>query len=418
MNVTLTAQTQYTTASANTEKTNKEGINPTKGQDYVLKTLDDEGNELLNQILEGKTDQEKWMLKLSLDMGLSTEVKNGRVENVTDIDNSKNSSFDRLGSFIEERKRLFTQDILGTDAIAQKLLEAYKSNSTFINSGDREDSVVDKFLEDLYSKESISFSAKQTQENIQNKVNEYAKTLVDEMEDTPESQLDVSILLNDYKKELLEEYKDSLKKSNDGSLTLEQQAIIKVLLDDNSKETSHLEKLLTMNSDASINKKYEAKTEYADSGLPDWMDQKINTIYSVSEGNNIDSGRGWFNARLRLGAIAMSGGQSDMKINEENLDWKEVLEFTAESFKNNMQSSHTNEMAEKYENFLNKPDSQYYSYSDEIKQQMIEQHKLDNHALNEKGFSATEVLLEELKVRESSILQSNTPRIDSVNMKE
>jgi len=271
MYLTSTNYAKYTTTSTNNEKINKEGISQTKGQDYVLKTLDDEGNELLNQILEGKTDQEKWMLKLSLDMWLSTDVKNGRVENITDINNSRIASVSSLEAYIEEQKILNAPDIQGTGAIAEKLLEAYKSNATFVNVQYREDSVVDDFLEDLYSKESISFSAKQIKENIQNKVNEYAQILVDEMGDTPEAQLDISIMLNDYKKELLEEYRDSLENSNDGSSTLEQQAIIKVLLDENSKEASHLENFLANDIDISGDKKVDKKSEL--NNIPNrWLD--------------------------------------------------------------------------------------------------------------------------------------------------
>ena len=242
MNVTSAIQTQYTTTTNN----NKKAINPFKGQDYVLNTLDEEGNQLLNDALVGKTDEEKWKIKLGLDMELSIEVKDGRLANRTAIDNSKENAMDRLDLFIQRRKELATPDMIGVGAIAEKLLEAYKASNSSFNIQNKEDSVVDNFLGDLYSSSSTATTTASaiTKENIQNKVNEYAQTLMETRSDTPEPKLEVSKILNDYKKELLNEYKESLEGSKNGNMTLQQEAIIKVLLDENTKEASSLEKLL------------------------------------------------------------------------------------------------------------------------------------------------------------------------------
>jgi hypothetical protein len=62
--------------------------------------------------------------------------------------------------------------------------------------------------------------------------------------DTPESKLEISKMLNEFKKELLSEYKESLDGATNDDISLEQQAIIKVLMDENSQEASALEKLL------------------------------------------------------------------------------------------------------------------------------------------------------------------------------
>ncbi len=246
MNVTSTSQTAYTT-TINKTNNNKEALDPFKGQDYVLNTLDDEGNELLNDILTGKTDEEKWMIKLGLDMKLSTEVKNGTLANKTTIDNSKENAMDMLDAYIQRRKELFTSDMIGVGATAEKLLEAYKASNSSFNIQNKEDSVVDNFLDDLYSNsaKTTATASAITKENVQNKVNEYAQTLMETRVDTPESKLEVSILLSDYKKELLQDYKNSLEGSKNDKVTLQQEAIIKVLLDENSKEASSLKELLT-----------------------------------------------------------------------------------------------------------------------------------------------------------------------------
>ena len=246
MNVTSTTQTQYTQAT-NKSKNNEEIHDPFKGQDYILNTLDEEGNKLLNNILTGKTDEEKWMIKLGLDMELSTEVKDGTLANKTSIDNSKENVMDMLDAYIQRRKELFTPDMIGVGATAEKLLEAYKASGSSFNVQNKEDSVVDDFLDDLYTNTSSTTTTASaiTKETIQNKVNEYAQTLMDTRGDTPESKLEVSKMLNDYKKELLQDYKDSLDGAKNDKMTLQQEAIIKVLLDENTKEASSLERLLS-----------------------------------------------------------------------------------------------------------------------------------------------------------------------------
>ncbi|MFA6190970.1 MAG: hypothetical protein WC665_01330 [Sulfurimonas sp.] len=119
-----------------------------------------------------------------------------------------------------------------------------ESNNDSIKVHNTEEFVVNKFLDDLYSKGSTASASAITKENIQNKVDEYAQTLMDNRGDTPESKFEISKMLNDYKKELLQDYKKSLDGAANDNMSLEQQAIIKVLLDENTKEASSLEKLL------------------------------------------------------------------------------------------------------------------------------------------------------------------------------
>lgn len=121
--------------------------------------------------------------------------------------------------------------------------ENIKSN-TYKKVQDTEESIVDKFLEDVYSKKSITSASAITKDTIQNKVNEYAQVLMESRGDAPKSESDISKMLNDYKKELLTDYKKSLDGATNDNMTLEQQAIIKVLLEENTQEASALEKLL------------------------------------------------------------------------------------------------------------------------------------------------------------------------------
>jgi len=246
MQVTSTTQTQYTTTSntANNTKIKEGDIDPNKGQNYTLKTLDKEGNELLNQVLEGKTDEEKWKIKLVIDLNLSMEIKNGELTPFTDIDNSKSNAISKLEAYVKMQRELDNPDMMGVIAASEKFLEAYKKNDSTKDVKNQENSVVDKFLEDLYSKESITFQSNITKENIKNNMDEFHKTLVDTLGDSDEAKTEISKKMDEYKKELLNQYEESLKNSDSKSLSLEQQAIIKVLSDENFKETSSLKELL------------------------------------------------------------------------------------------------------------------------------------------------------------------------------
>lgn len=61
------------------------------------------------------------------------------------------------------------------------------------------------------------------------------------------------------KKELLQEYKNSLESAKNDKITPQQEAIIKVLLDENKKESSSLEKLLATT---------EVDNKYKDNAIP------------------------------------------------------------------------------------------------------------------------------------------------------
>ena len=105
-------------------------------------------------------------------------------------------------------------------------------------------SLIKNFLNDLSSNESTSFKSSVIKETIENKVNKYAQLMMDERGTATESKLETSKLLNEYKKELLQEYKLSIENSTDTVMSAEQEAIIKVLMKENTQETSSLEALL------------------------------------------------------------------------------------------------------------------------------------------------------------------------------
>ncbi|MFT5661291.1 MAG: hypothetical protein ACI9TV_001937 [Sulfurimonas sp.] len=247
MNVTSTSQTQYSTA---TNKTNNNKEDDYRGLPTIEELLDEDGNALLNELVAGMSEKDANAVKLSLGfiMGIkSNEEVNGKlvIERETGKLDSQ-SILSKLDMLSKEKNNIgYLSDEI--KQIVNELKDFYtnniKSNSSIT---DKEDSVVDNFLDDLYSSSSTATTTASsiTKETIQNKVNEYAQTLMETRGDTPESKLEVSKLLNDYKKELLQDYKESLDGATNSTMTLQQEAIIKVLLDENTKEASSLEKLL------------------------------------------------------------------------------------------------------------------------------------------------------------------------------
>ena len=206
-------------------------------------TLDENGNDLLNNVLNGKSDQEKWMTKLSIDLALSTEIKNETLVNISDIDNSKSNVIDRLEEFVQTQRELGNPDMLGTIEIVERLLGEYQKNETVVDIKDKEDSVVDKFFDDLYSKESINSVVNITQNKIDTQIEEFSKTLNQELNYSDEEKIKI---IEDYKGQLIEELESKLKDENGGDSSLEKQAIIKVLLENNeTTQESSLELLLT-----------------------------------------------------------------------------------------------------------------------------------------------------------------------------
>lgn len=250
MNVTSAIQTQYTAATNRTN--NSREIEKRDEANRILpldELIDEEGMEVLNNLLDGMSlsEEEEQGIKLALGFSLgikSNEVVNGKLEIIRE---DRQLDFGTISNKLQKIAReegqggFLSQEI---KEIANELISYYTSKIQ--ENLSTKDSTIDDFLEDLYSGNSTATTTASTitKENIQNKVNEYAQTLMETRGDTPESKLEVSKLLNDYKKELLQDYKNSLDGATNNTITLQQEAIIKVLLDENTKEASSLEKLL------------------------------------------------------------------------------------------------------------------------------------------------------------------------------
>lgn len=174
-----------------------------------------------------------------------------------------------------------TQDVdkkYKDNAIPKDELKPFYANENETNNITQEESTIDNFLEELYNTNSIESASELVKGDIKSKVDEYAQTLDKELNSTQKSEM-----INEYKQELLKEYKNILEASSDEKMTLQQQAMIKTLLDENNTETSYLESLLSQknNSVQSKDSTNNGANYYMQS-----LDAKGNEIM-----NNILSGR-------------------------------------------------------------------------------------------------------------------------------
>jgi len=107
---------------------------------------------------------------------------------------------------------------------------------------------VNTLLKNASSNSSTSFKSGLIKDEIETKINQYASKMMEENGDNPKTELETSKLLNEYKKELLQEYKVSIESSTDTQMSAQQEAMIKVLMTENTQESSSLATLLATKS--------------------------------------------------------------------------------------------------------------------------------------------------------------------------
>jgi len=174
----------------------------------------------------------------------------------------------------------YTQSSNKSHRTEQNVDTAYKQNEASVTQNsdtksnqNKSPSIIKDFLNDLSSNESTSFKSSVIKNEIENKVNKYAQLIMDERGTATESELENSKLLNTYKKELLQEYKISIENSTDMLMSAEQEAIIKVLMKENTQETSSLEALLatkntTVEETQATGRMAEMQEKYKDAYTP------------------------------------------------------------------------------------------------------------------------------------------------------
>lgn len=240
----------------------------------VEELLDEEGMAFLDNLLSGISEKDQNFSKLFLSFQLSIKSEseiNGKLHieretNKLDSESIENK-LDLLIAKSKDRKGEKTELI---NYVLKELKAFYANKNEVSVNVVKEDSVLDEFIEDLYSKETISSASTLVKEDMRSKVDAYAQTIDKELDETEKSQM-----LNEYKQELLREYKEILESSTNDKMTLQQQGIMKALLSENTKETSSLEKLLSEKVESTKNtKEIISIDEYQLSTL----DEKANTM--------------------------------------------------------------------------------------------------------------------------------------------
>lgn len=283
MNITSTTQTQYTTTSTSNTKTqdtsaydevakkkqptryetlldmNYDNMNEVERSELSywhgmrsIKSLDEEGNKALNEALQGKTDAEKSQIKSVLEIEFMTSVKANHETKTIDrqkfdsIDTSKDATVDRFENFMAEFEKNGTVDNIGLIDVMDKFLGIYNKTPSDIKN--QEDSVVDDFFEDLYSKESINFTSNVTKQDIQDQVKEYSAFLEQELGSSDEAKSSIASFMTEFKTALMDELKKSIDSTT--STAQEKQSAIKVLVDEKKDELkSSLETLIGTDND-------------------------------------------------------------------------------------------------------------------------------------------------------------------------
>lgn len=120
---------------------------------------------------------------------------------------------------------------------------AYTGETTTSTEEER-DPAVEEFLEKLRTKGASTFLAELNMEKIEKKIEEYRDKLVKKMGDSPESMAKIEELVSQYKNQLLEETQANLDNNDKDEQTLDAQAMVKIMLNLKTEESTPLEKLL------------------------------------------------------------------------------------------------------------------------------------------------------------------------------
>ena len=247
MNATSTTQTQYIQETNWSAKATSNDEN--RGILKADELLNEEANAFLNEIIDDMTDENQIFIKLLLSFQLSIKSESfidGKfhIERETEELDTP-TMLSKLELLIAKNKRS-KGPLVNAMKYVHAELQTFYTNRNEVNTTvqNQEDSVIDEFIEDLYSKETINFKSSIIKDDIENKLNQHTSLMMGKRGDASMSELETAKLLNQYKNELLKEYKDSLESSSENTLSMQQQATVKVLLDKKVKETSSLGALL------------------------------------------------------------------------------------------------------------------------------------------------------------------------------
>jgi molecular chaperone DnaK (HSP70) len=121
-------------------------------------------------------------------------------------------------NYIKEKKEMQESDIafaLNDEKQTQTQMNEYKSRDEI----NEEDIALQQFKKDLTQKGAFKFMHDFNMQKIEEMLEEHKKKLEKELEDNPDSKMDIDQMLSEYKKQLLERFRE-LEDDKDDSKTL------------------------------------------------------------------------------------------------------------------------------------------------------------------------------------------------------
>lgn len=121
-------------------------------------------------------------------------------------------------NYSKDKKEMQESDIafaLNDEKQTQPQIKEYKSRDEI----NEEDMALQQFKKDLSEKGTFKFMHDFNMQKIEEMLEEYRKKLEKELEDNPDSTMDIEQMVNEYKKQLLERFRE-LEDEKDDSKTL------------------------------------------------------------------------------------------------------------------------------------------------------------------------------------------------------
>lgn len=186
--------------------------------------------------LNSLDDNEKLMaLTLTFDPGRISAKMNGTPYTPKTIDYAYLSS--RVQQILNPENGAYTSET--AKASIRNFWEAFDNAFEGERSApakQERDANIEKFLSDLRQKGALQFLSDLNQEKIEEKVEAFRQKLISEMGDSPEAMAEIEKRVNDYRQQLLEELQESLDNNDNDTPTINEQAMIQMVLDMKNEE--------------------------------------------------------------------------------------------------------------------------------------------------------------------------------------
>jgi len=201
-------------------------------------------------VLNSLESKDKLMvMTLTFDLGRVASEVNGMsfTPQTLDYTNLRN----RVQQILDPKNTAYSSEAFKTSIrnFWEAFEGAFEGENKGVPSEEPRDPIVEKFLSDLKNKGALQFLTDFNQEKINEKVEAFRQKLINDMGDSPESMALIEEKVKEYRQQLLQELQESLDNSDKKIPTLNEQAMIQMIL--NMKDEKDADEPLT----ALLNKK-------------------------------------------------------------------------------------------------------------------------------------------------------------------